>query len=150
MLTDQKPRVLVVEDSPNWREMFGFLLASEGYDVDVAVSLNDGLRMLDANLYQLVVVDLQLSTPDEVDSAGLGMILLDRLANSRPKVPAIAVTGWDRVSPGTPRKLFKSYDIYDFFWKSDFDANEFRRAAAECLKPIQPHALEVKIEGDKK
>jgi CheY-like chemotaxis protein len=57
------PRVLVVEDEENVRDLLLTVLAENGYRVDAVRSGEEGLRQLDQQLYDLVLLDLYRPTP---------------------------------------------------------------------------------------
>ena len=53
-------RILLVEDSDDVRVLMTLILEGEGYLVDSARTAEDGLRLLDAGAYDLVVSDYAL------------------------------------------------------------------------------------------
>jgi DNA-binding response OmpR family regulator len=53
-------RILLVEDSDDLRALMTIILQGEGYEVDSAHSAEEGLRLLDAEAYDLVVSDYAL------------------------------------------------------------------------------------------
>lgn len=79
-------RILVVEDDSFFREVFSALLKEEGYEVDVAASGKEALRMLKREDYQVVVTDLVLQ-----DISGLD--ILSRVKQLDPTIEVIMVTG---------------------------------------------------------
>jgi DNA-binding NtrC family response regulator len=55
-----RARVLVVEDEDIVRQLLMGLLRDEGYDIDAVASGEDALRALDRELYDIVLLDLNL------------------------------------------------------------------------------------------
>jgi DNA-binding NtrC family response regulator len=53
-------RILIVEDEEPVRELLASLLRAEGYDTDSVSTGEEALRVLDAELYDLVLLDLNL------------------------------------------------------------------------------------------
>ena len=53
-------RILLVEDSDDLRALMVLILESEGYEVDSASSAEEGLRLLRAGAYDLVLSDYAL------------------------------------------------------------------------------------------
>jgi DNA-binding response OmpR family regulator len=53
-------RVLIVEDEEIVRQLLTGLLREEGYDVDAVSTGEDALKALDRELYDLVLLDLNL------------------------------------------------------------------------------------------
>lgn len=63
------PRILVVDDNDDSRQMMAMLLAAEGYAVDQAGSACEGLSCLESHRYQLVLTDYHMP-----DQTGLWML----------------------------------------------------------------------------
>jgi DNA-binding NtrC family response regulator len=59
-LANVNPRVLVVEDEEIVRDILLKVLTDEGYRVDAVETGEDGLKALDSQLYDLVLLDLNL------------------------------------------------------------------------------------------
>ena len=78
-------RILLVEDETELQELFAQVLRGEGYAVDVASTLADGLYRLGEQRYALVVADWRL--PD-----GNGIIAADRAAELGAKT--IVISGY--------------------------------------------------------
>lgn len=53
-------RILVVDDDPDFREIFSTHLRMKGYDVDTAMNADDGLAKVRASLPDLVLMDVQM------------------------------------------------------------------------------------------
>ena len=69
------PRVLVVEDEENVRDLLLTVLAENGYRVDAVRSGEEGLRQLDQQLYDLVLLDLNLPGMHGLNVLGAGPAL---------------------------------------------------------------------------
>ena len=61
---DVNPRVLVVEDEEIVRDILLKVLTEEGYRVDAVETGEEGLKALDNQLYDLVLLDLNLPKKD--------------------------------------------------------------------------------------
>ena len=97
-------RILLVEDDADVRPVVEHVLVSEGYEVDAAENLKDGVALLNSRHYDLVLTDGRL--PD-----GTGMALADL---AEPKgIPALILTGYAFIlrelaaDPGKYRVLLK-------------------------------------------
>jgi DNA-binding NtrC family response regulator len=84
------PRVLVVEDDPVSARLVKAVAEKEGFDVRLAGTQTEALRLADEDEPNLVLIDLQLP-----DASGLD--LLRRLREERPAVPAVIVTASEDV-----------------------------------------------------
>ena len=82
------PRVLVVDDDDDTRDMLQMLLASLGWSVVVASSGVDAIERFDPAAIDLILTDVGMAEMD-------GFMLLERLRElPPPHTPAIAVTGY--------------------------------------------------------
>jgi DNA-binding NtrC family response regulator len=84
-------KVLVVEDDPEWQNLFEELVADAGYVAHVTRNYIDAVNALDHGEYVLLVVDISLSLPDHSNRGGVQVL---RYNAARPtSLPAIVVTG---------------------------------------------------------
>lgn len=60
-------KVLLVDDEESVRESCAEVLASAGYDVDVAVNGYDGMEKIGARDYDILVVDINMPRLDGID-----------------------------------------------------------------------------------
>ncbi|MCU0699649.1 MAG: PAS domain S-box protein [Myxococcaceae bacterium] len=104
-------RLLLVEDTEAVREITRRLLVRAGYDVDVAVDGEGGLRQFAGRTYDLVVTDMRMP--------GLsGVELATRLRAQRPSLPVVFLTGYateevpETLRAGT-RSLLKPFRTED-------------------------------------
>ena len=81
-------RVLVVDDSPEIRELFCRLLALEDYEVLTAVNGADGVRLATMHCPDVVIMDMSMPVLD-----GGSAIRLLRGNPDTAAMPVIAVTG---------------------------------------------------------
>lgn len=93
------PRILLVEDDRDVRFMIEHVLVAAGYEVDTAATMQDGIGMLNAHAYDLVIADARL--PD-----GTGMEIADRAIEDG--VRAFIITGYAFT---LPRETLKGYEI---------------------------------------
>ena len=80
-------RILLVEDNRANRELTQMVLNGNGYDVDIAVDGNEGLQKARTNLYDLVLMDVQLP--------GMDGLTVTRMLKSDPKtadLPIVALS----------------------------------------------------------
>jgi two-component system chemotaxis sensor kinase CheA len=84
--------ILVIDDSLTTRMLEQSILESAGYAVDVAISAEEGLGMLRARRYALILVDVEMPGMD-------GFTFIERIRGDAlfHDIPAILVTS--RVSP---------------------------------------------------
>jgi DNA-binding NarL/FixJ family response regulator len=130
------PKVLVVEDDANWRNIYAELLGEAGYAVSFAVSYGEARGWLQHEDYQLAVVDLNLASSAAPEGNRDGFFLL-RAARQRG-VPALVVSAL-----GDPADIDRAYDefgIFAFVEKEGFDGANFLRLMAAAGRAGEPVA----------
>ena len=116
-------KILIVEDDRFFREMFSYLLKGEGYEVDCATCGSEGLQMLAACRYGLVITDLMM--PDIS-----GMEILSRVRETDPTIDVIMVTG----NANMESAIFAlKHGARDYLIKP-VDPDEFRHSVALCMQ----------------
>uniref|UniRef100_E6PZK7 Fused response regulator of ato opeon, in two-component system with AtoS: response regulator sigma54 interaction protein n=1 Tax=mine drainage metagenome TaxID=410659 RepID=E6PZK7_9ZZZZ len=83
-------RILVIDDEAGIRESLEILLTFEGYFVDMAIDGEKGLKKLEENSYDLVLLDLAL--PGQT-----GMELLPQIHARYPELPIVMITAYGTV-----------------------------------------------------
>ena len=78
-------RVLLVDDDTTSRLTLQTILEAGGYEVDSAASAAEALGKLDAQVYELVLSDLQMESPD----AGLEVLAHARIMQYKPATAII-------------------------------------------------------------
>ena len=80
------PRILVVDDEADLRDLLEITLLKMGLDVDCAATLREARRLVEDNSYALVLTDMRL--PD-----GLGLELVREVSNTS-KTPIAVITAF--------------------------------------------------------
>src|ERR1051326_6661673 len=83
-------KLLLVDDDRFFLNSLGKLLAREGYHVTSAVSAAEANRLLDTELFDLMLLDVSLGDSDGVT--------LCRRVRARLRLPIIMLTGRDGVA----------------------------------------------------
>ena len=81
------PRVLVVDDEADLRELLELTMVGMGLDVDVAATLGDAMRLVGDHRYALCLTDMRL--PD-----GNGLELVSRISRQFPDTPVAVITAY--------------------------------------------------------
>ena len=55
-----KPKLLVVDDEENLRELYRLELEDEGYEVHIAANARDAIKMLSDAKYDVIILDIQM------------------------------------------------------------------------------------------
>lgn len=80
-------RILVVEDNPANRKLFGEILRESGYDARLACTADEAISLALAEPFDLVVMDIQLPGTD-----GLTATAMLRASPRTQGLPVLAVT----------------------------------------------------------
>src|SRR5437868_11288254 len=80
-----QPKVLVVDDEPDLLELLELTLSRMGLDTSRAESVNDALRLLDREPFDLCLTDMRL--PD-----GEGLTVVEHITNKALDVPVAVIT----------------------------------------------------------
>ena len=83
-------KILVIDDEASIRESLEVLLTLEGYSVNMASEGLEGLRMLDTESFDLVLLDLALPGQS-------GLELLPQIKERQPELPVIMITAYGTV-----------------------------------------------------
>ena len=115
-------RILVVDDDPGVSEVIGLLLEREGYAVQRAGSVKQGIARVEASELDLVVTDLKL--PD-----GTGLDVIAGVRARRPRLPIIMITSYSSMESAIDALRAGAND----YVIKPFNNDEFLRAVARGL-----------------
>jgi FixJ family two-component response regulator len=88
-------RVLVADDQPDVREALRLLLKNEGYEIQAAASPAEILAALEAQEFDIVLMDLNYAR--DTTSGAEGLDLLNRIQAIDSALPLIVMTAWGSV-----------------------------------------------------
>jgi len=104
-----KASVLVVDDEENLRKLLSRVVELEGYAVAQAASVKEALKVLQHDVFQVVISDVKL--PD-----GNGIDLTARIKKEYPGVEVIVLTAYGTIEDGV--KAIKN-GAFDYLTKGD-------------------------------
>ena len=81
------PRILIVEDNEDNRELITFILEHHGYETEIATCGEDGVAAAAANVPDAILLDIQLPDID-----GLEVLHRIRTSINGAEVPIVAIT----------------------------------------------------------
>ena len=85
--TGERPRVLVVDDEANIRDLLSKTLALADYDVDVVPDGHEELERMKSQAYNLLITDLKMPGLD-------GMAVISEARRMNRQLPMIVITGF--------------------------------------------------------
>jgi two-component system response regulator AtoC len=121
MVDTYPPRVLVIEDDPNLREIVSALLASFGYDCQTVADGRSGLVRVGEGGWDLVLTDL---TRPELN----GWEVVDAIRQQAPTLPIVLITGL-----GDPAVLRRARDCRVRVLAKPFYVQTLKAALVEAL-----------------
>jgi CheY-like chemotaxis protein len=89
MSSARRPRILLIDDDPNVREVLLHLLASFGYEVHTAAEGTSGLARFDEGGWDLVLVDIVMPA-----MSGWGVV--ETIRRRAPPTPIVLITGMNQ------------------------------------------------------
>ena len=109
-----KIRILVVDDELSMREFLAILLEREGYDVNVAGSAEEALRLMESALFDMVLSDVNMPGLSGIEllarikekSPGTAVLMLTAFSASEQAVEAMKLGAYDYIC-----KPFKNEEI---------------------------------------
>ena len=114
-------RILVVDDEPSIRSMIGSTLERQGYDVQLASSGREGMKILETNAFDLVLTDIVMQD-------GNGITLLERIHGQQPQLPVVMVTAIHDISVAIDSMRRGAYDYLLKPFERDHLVNTVQRA----------------------
>ena len=121
--------ILVVEDQERWREdIFREALEDRGYQVKTSSSFDEAVAALDQQVFDLVVIDVNLTN---VSGNRDGVRVLDRIDALGHKSLAIVVSG-SKTWPVAEKSVRKFHPVA-FLDKTTFDVAEFVALVSDAL-----------------
>ena len=114
---NRQGRILVVDDSANWREELVETLQRGGFYADSAATAAEALERLKENFYHLLVIDIRLVDSDSSNIAGIDLLgeLEKRSLSEAAKVIMLSAYGTKELM----RTSFREYKVVDFLSKDD-------------------------------
>ena len=104
MMTDKTPRVLVVDDEADLRELLVITLGRMKLDATAADSLGAARRLLDSDRFDLCLTDMNLGD-------GTGLELLRHAAQTAPDMPVAVITAYGNMDVATEAMKLGAYDF---------------------------------------
>jgi two-component system phosphate regulon response regulator PhoB len=136
-MTQDKARILLVEDEPAQLEVLRYNLESEGYAVDVAATGDDALLLVDEAAPDLILLDWMLP--------GVSGIEICRRIKTRKKTRGIPVIMLSARSEEVDRVRGLETGADDYVVKP-YSVNELMARVRANLRRSRPHAAGLRLE----
>jgi len=119
----QQARVLVVDDEPDLRTLYELTLLREGYQVDTAQTVAEARQRLAEHSFDVMITDMRL--PD-----GLGMALIDDLANGQRTERCVVITAYGSAQNAVEALKAGAFD----YLTKPVDLKQFRSVIAAAMR----------------
>ncbi len=96
-------KILVVDDELRIREQFSEFLKEKGYDVTTAANGQEAIKKIDAEFFDVVLIDLNMPKVD-------GMTVLRHLVQNEPESIGIILTGYATIKNAVEAMKAGAYD----------------------------------------
>ena len=113
-----KAKILVVDDEYSVRESLRDWLMEEGYEVGLASSGEEALKMVKEDFWQVVLLDLKMPGMDGIET-------LKRIKDLEPETEIIMITAYATIESAVEAMKFGAYDY--------------------VIKPFEPEEVELQI-----
>lgn len=130
---------LLVEDDVYWQKIISkkINLALQeinhtDYKIHVTDNFNEAFIALKESSWNLLITDIGLGITQQEEAQKLGKELVE--VAHMEKIPTIVVTGTSHLNPPEVRDLLKILGAYDFFFKENFDSQNFIKNVQEILQ----------------
>jgi DNA-binding NtrC family response regulator len=111
------PRVLIADDQPDVLEALRLLLKSEGFAVDTVTSPGAVYRAVEANAYDLLLIDLNYAR--DTTSGSEGLELLEQLHAYDELLPVVVMTAWGSVDLAVAAMRLGARDFVQKPWENE-------------------------------
>ena len=128
-------RVLVVDNDPPLATAMVESLESVGYDISIAISGPEGLKMIQQNQYDVVITDLMMNDVD-------GMGILENATELLPYAEVIMVTGHATVPRAVEAMQLGAYN----FLEKPITPKRLRAITARAVEAVALRRCNVELQ----
>src|SRR5947207_2144915 len=111
-MSKRKGSILIIDDEEEIRESIELLLSSEGLSTDTAVTGDEGLRKIEDNHYDLVLLDLMLPGKS-------GMEIQRDIKRIDPTLPIVIITAMGAIETAVTAIKEGSFDYVTKPWNNE-------------------------------
>jgi DNA-binding NtrC family response regulator len=132
-----QPRILIIDDDADLLRLVQEELVREGFDVTIAVTGTEGLRMLRDQPVDVVVTDLRMEHID-------GMEILRAAADLRPEAKVIVITAFGSMASAIEAMKAGAFD----YLSKPFEIEELTLAVQKAMEVTRLRRENVLLRGE--
>jgi DNA-binding response OmpR family regulator len=123
-------RVLLVDDDDAVREMMSAILQAKGFDVVLAASVTEALKLIVTEPFDVLITDLHMPNPSD------GFAVITAMRHTQPDALTLLVSGYPDVKSAMDAILLEADDII----VKPFEAGKFAELVHDKLLTRKPAA----------
>jgi CheY-like chemotaxis protein len=104
-ISASKPRILVVDDDKANRDSLGMVFRFNGFDVVTAADVNEALRHIGLQAFDVLLTDLHMPAP------GDGLTVASAMRHSHPKAATFIFSGYPEMTAATSAILLQTDQV---------------------------------------
>jgi len=104
-ITPPKRRILLVDDSEEMLEILSLVLEHKGFEVASAASVNDGLKLIAAERFDVLLSDLHMPDP------GDGLTVVSAMRHSNPQAVTFILSGYPQMENAAKAILMQADEV---------------------------------------
>jgi DNA-binding response OmpR family regulator len=128
--TSTSHRVLLVDDDDVVREMMSAILRAKGFDVVLAASVTEALKLIVTEPFDVLITDLHMPNPSD------GFAVITAMRHTQPDALTLLVSGYPDVKSAMDAILLEADDII----VKPFEAGKFAELVHDKLLTRKPTA----------
>lgn len=130
VISANKPLVIVVENTPNWRDQL-FEVLSDEFDLRIFAKAEEAESAIEHLDFECAVLDIRFEDESGFDGDVSGLKLLQIIKNKKPRTGIILLTGYPQ---DVPEDLIKLCEPDAFLKKGRINViTELRNALRETI-----------------
>lgn len=122
-MSERKERILVVDDDRNILQVIRMRLVSGGYYVKAATGVEETLKLVEKEPFDLALIDLKLNGQD-------GILLMENIHHINPHIPVIILTAYGTIKSAVHAMKKGAYG----YLSKPFDGHDLLQQISNCLE----------------
>lgn len=124
------PKILLVDDDTLVRDSLAIALEGAGYDVVTAANGDEGLKALDEQSFDAVILDMLMPEREGIET-------IREIRKSNKAIPVLAISGGDKTGWSDFLRMASALGASDTLAKP-FTASELLRRVERLLRGLAP------------